>query len=386
MLIYQSNYFDCGFACLKMLLVDIHKDKNYRYLKNVKHNKEYSLADIISIAKSYGVVLKAFRLSSKEDVLKEKTSFMAVMGQKSPHMIYVKKITAKKVLVYDPDDGKHWVKKSDFLFNFNGIILQVMSFAKMPSPCRKKTIVSTFKRIVFLVFQALSLCSLFVAFYFIKETIFYLIPIAFFAIAFVFQVAEMILVSSTMKKFDEKYLHFCQNGNYYKNKDTLERIQSMKKCIFSTPLNIISALSCIAFVAITLIINSPVNIALIGTVFIGYFLFYYLVVHYEMNKRENIDKLEEKFLRGDTEAGNPLLKNTYNLVLIFNIKKVMAVVLSLISSLILMYLSSDSSLNFCLLYFFFYLTLINNYEKALDVIFLRKDRKKVESFFIDLME
>ena len=56
---------DCGFACLKMYLSYLYKDTSYLFLAQTLVDKEYSLYDIINIAKYNGVGLKAYSFDDK---------------------------------------------------------------------------------------------------------------------------------------------------------------------------------------------------------------------------------------------------------------------------------------------------------------------------------
>ena len=86
MFIYQGNNFDCGYASLKMLLANVHNDKNYLYLSNEKKDESYSLSDLVNIGKKYGV-----NLIGKE---MDYEFFLSKVKQKKKFLVFVS-ITTK---------------------------------------------------------------------------------------------------------------------------------------------------------------------------------------------------------------------------------------------------------------------------------------------------
>ena len=66
--IKQIQNDDCGFACLKMLLAEINKDKDYLFLPQDEKHGPYSLMQLVGIASNYGVALSAFRATDKTTV------------------------------------------------------------------------------------------------------------------------------------------------------------------------------------------------------------------------------------------------------------------------------------------------------------------------------
>ena len=60
--IKQLKDNDCAFASLKMLLAYYSKNKEYLYLKQDLDVEDYSLRDVIQIAKRYGVEIQGVKV------------------------------------------------------------------------------------------------------------------------------------------------------------------------------------------------------------------------------------------------------------------------------------------------------------------------------------
>ena len=53
----QLTNYDCGFACLKMILANFHYDENYLFLKQNLNKKNYSFLELTNIAKDHNLTL-----------------------------------------------------------------------------------------------------------------------------------------------------------------------------------------------------------------------------------------------------------------------------------------------------------------------------------------
>ncbi|MFA5481446.1 MAG: cysteine peptidase family C39 domain-containing protein, partial [Bacilli bacterium] len=107
--VYQGNDYDCGFACLKMLLCHAHKTSHYLSLqKPVDKRGLYSYKDLIAIARSEGVILCAYTVDDKKEILAyRKRPLLVALYTKmgNLHLVLLKKIGHQKVFIDDPQIG-----------------------------------------------------------------------------------------------------------------------------------------------------------------------------------------------------------------------------------------------------------------------------------------
>ena len=65
--IQQANNYDCGFTCLKILLANIHHDRNYLFLLN-PFKEDVSFLELMTEASKYGANLSALKAVNKEEI------------------------------------------------------------------------------------------------------------------------------------------------------------------------------------------------------------------------------------------------------------------------------------------------------------------------------
>ena len=66
----QLGKSDCGVACLKMILADLNKDRQYLFLPCDENHGMYSFKDLQDIAKCHGLTLAGFKVTDKEEIRK----------------------------------------------------------------------------------------------------------------------------------------------------------------------------------------------------------------------------------------------------------------------------------------------------------------------------
>ncbi|MFA5283262.1 MAG: cysteine peptidase family C39 domain-containing protein [Bacilli bacterium] len=381
---YQGNDNDCGFTCLKILLANLNKDRNYLSMPNPFSKKRISLAQLCLEAKKYNVILRAYKFSRFEDVFSEKAPFLAVVKNGSSHMVYIRKIKRSSIVIYDPSQGRIKMSRLSFLKTFHGIILNAINFTATSCPHKRRATMPLVQRIVTIAFQALAIATLFIGFYFANNEMPFVISFSLFLTAFLLQMASYLFLIASMKKFDQKYLKSCNGGDYCTNKERMTLLQEYKKAYFSAPLEMVSSFVSMLVFIVLLIINSPMNVLVIGIILIGYFAYAYFSDRRISKKKRTLAKKEEMFLRGAPVEQNTLITETYRLGTSINARRILIFVISLVSSVILMVFSDEFALNFCLLYSFFYIFLLDSYDKFLHGLLNNESRKRLESRFCDL--
>lgn len=60
--VFQNRLADCGFAALKMALIDETKDSGYRKIGPQKKIGNFSFIDLVKEAKALGFILKGYQI------------------------------------------------------------------------------------------------------------------------------------------------------------------------------------------------------------------------------------------------------------------------------------------------------------------------------------
>lgn len=233
--IYQTDENTCGLACLRMLLVILKKERNYRYL-TLEEKPPYSLLALKEAARKEGVDLVWKEADRKSDLLSSSSwpLLLIMEGENSEHMVLAKKSRKDEILIYDPARGSRWLKGDDFIERWTGKFGD--SSLILGEETRKIKKNNPFPLKDYLIPMALSTLSIIfmaLAFFFIKDDgsgndsyLFPLIFFALFAISFLFKRNYMM---AALKRFDENHLQEIYEDDLSRFKRNYERYYSFKK-------------------------------------------------------------------------------------------------------------------------------------------------------------
>ena len=206
--IHQILKDDCGFACVKMILATLNKDKNYLYIPQDESHGGYSLNDLVEIGQSYGVSFEAFRATNKNEVHKcSFFPFIAILSLKNgaKHAVCVTKIKWGRVHYVDPRYGKVNVSVTKFLVDWDGTGARIESFQKRKCPTRCPNPISLGKKIILGIIQLISGVLAVLGVYFVKEGTPIYLPMIFLSLAIAGEVVMKIVSYSFMKKIDDYF-------------------------------------------------------------------------------------------------------------------------------------------------------------------------------------
>ena len=272
--IRQIQKDDCGFACLKMVLANINKDKNYLFLPQDESHGPYNLDQLTKLGKDYGVNFTAIKVEEKETVVSNTSyPFIACTCLKNgaKHVIVVTKIKWKRVFYADPIEGKGSMSLKNFLKIWDGTGLLIESFEKMKCPHKPVDPIKLGTKIGVGLVQLISGIFAVLGVYFIKDNTPIYLPAIFLSLAIVTELIMKALSYSIMKKLDG---FFFKNENLPKKerRNYLIKYEDYKRLSLASPMNyillLVFALGLIAVVLLNdiknaLLIATPLAIALI---------------------------------------------------------------------------------------------------------------------------
>lgn len=371
--IQQIKEKDCGFACLKILMANVHKNKDYLYYPQDIDDHSYSLAELIKIARDEKITLKAYRFIKKSEIKNEKIFPILTVckANQKLHMVVLYKIRKNNFYIFDPIKGKIKLKERDFYEIWTGEALINLGVEKNKYHAKKINIKETAFILGSSIVQVISFGALATGLFFINDKISFIIPILLFLAYFLFELLYKQVSIIGMKFFDKKVYKNLESTQRMPNK-FFEDISFYKTLFFSTPIQLISiGLSIVLFV-ILLGLNSYLNLINIGlVVVINLFMNFGLKMYQERRKNDSylgflsIDYSENQNIR-KLKVLNDI---TYKSIDALNLKNY--VILFLIITLCLFYasLTNNVSINFVLFHvfsYFFLNELLNNFIGKID--------------------
>lgn len=381
--IEQIKQKDCSFACLKILLATVHKNKNYLLYPQNLDDSSYSLDEIIRYAKNENVKLGAYHFENKEDLLQEKTfPILAVTKENDRlHMIVIYKIKRKKVYVGDPSKGKLTYKLNEFYDIWNGEALIIEGIEETKTKYKvKKDILNNVYVLISGFFQIFSFISLAVGIFFINDEVSFLIPVCLFIGYILFEFIHKQISMTGMKILDDKiYANLPKNtsnlANFYRN------ISLYKANCFINPIQIISSILSLLLIIIALGLNSYLNILNIGIIGIFNASFYYFFNHYIKSKERTIYDNEallkqNNLSTSEVERALRLLNyETYKLSQMLYFRKYVLLAITILLCLFYAALTDNISLNFILFHVFAYYLFTEFLTTTLETA--KKESKKI---------
>ena len=370
--IRQIGEKDCAITSLKILLANIYKRKDFLFYPQANINEALSLKDVIRIAKNEGVVLSAYRLKNKNEIkeLKHKKSLIVIKRRNILHLIYLKNIKRRGVVILDPKIGKVFMKFQDFFEIWNGEVLETVKVNGSNFNIKKKRIISLYKEILMIAFQiftySLFLCGL----YFINNTVDFLIPLVLF-ISFIFSLLLFnYLLINFMKKIDNDLFKgiYRSEGNL---KEKYLKITKLKTLIFTSPLELISSILLVTFSLIILGINSYLSLIIAFFVLFIQFLLKVISSSYLDYRKNYIENCENNLFLSENEENalsnfKVLNDEVYKFITLNNLKNFLLILIIIVGCLFLCSFEKEISLNYLLFHVFAIYYISSNFDKILD--------------------
>ncbi|MBO4737807.1 MAG: hypothetical protein J5627_05200 [Bacilli bacterium] len=388
--VYQGDEEGCGLATLKMLLLDLTKKKGYRYLTSEKET-DISLEDIRQIAFKEGVDIKWKRASSKEELLLA-TSFPLLIlleGSNKGHLVYLKKGTKKKFLVYDPAIGKRWVKKEDFIKDFSCVYGEPVLFSVESCPYTKPKIFSKKGFFLSSLTSLLGIASLYFGLYLLGNEDSYIVVAILLSLYGLLSVGSRLINGFFSRRFDKRWLKYVPSNSKKKLAKNYERYYAFKSSTFPAVMTIVEGVSVVFGLSFLFGLNDPYfYVSAIG-------LSIYLALESGIfrrkvvKKKESLVLAEENLLQGKDNIREQLKKMSSISNKAFQIGEgatyvqiiymAVAIGLAFIPSM----MSENFTLNYFLFHFFGLLGLGQGIRSLLNFFENRSERERAYVYFLD---
>ena len=233
----QIQKDDCGIAALKMMLADVHQDRNYLFIPQDEEHGLYSYEDLSKIARRYNVELEGFSVESVSEIEKGcDYPFIATIVTKSGgnHAVYVAKVKKRSVILLDPLEGKMTISLGKFMQIWDGSLLKVKNAIKTPCPYKEAKPISSGQWLILNLLHVLTAGSAIAGVFLISENIYIFLPIALFSFAIILEIVSKAYSISMMKTADDFFYDNVEpkEGEYIK---TLQKFERYKHGLLTSP-------------------------------------------------------------------------------------------------------------------------------------------------------
>ena len=394
--IKQLRDNDCAFASLKMLMAYYSKNKDYLFMKQDLDRDNYSLWDIIQIAKKYGVEIQGVKIS---DMTKQFTldfqPFLALfkdINNENGHLVFVRKIKKKKLLIYDPKKGKYWMKLSKFHEIWSGIYLRVISYDPAFYRAEDTKIFKKTGMIVGNIINALSSILLMIGFYFVRDDSYFIVPLAFVVGFVLFSILSNILIKRSAFKFDKAVstqVYNKENKNFPKK---YEEILKYKTFIFTSPSILITNILLILFFVVITCLNDIKNAAFFGVLFIIGLLDYFVFKKINNHCSNKIEDLENKLSKHGISENDfiynfqILSKTTDKFATVLLLRRYIIGFFIFALTFVLMAISRQVSLNYLIFNFLIYDIVYQYFQKCISYGENKEEYKWLKAKFVSLLK
>ena len=388
--VYQGDEEGCGLATLKMLLLDLTKKKGYRYLTSEKET-DISLEDLRQIAFKEGVDIKWKRASSKEELLLASSFPLLILleGSNKGHLVYLKKATKKKFLVYDPAIGKKWVKKEDFIKDFSCVYGEPVLFSVESCPYTKPKIFSKKGFFLSSFMSLLGIASLYFGLYLLGNEDSYIVVAILLSLYGLLSVGSRLINGFFSRRFDKRWLKYVPSNSKKKLAKNYERYYAFKSSTFPAVMTIVEGISVVFGLSFLFGLNDPYfYVSAIG-------LSLYLALESGIfrkkvvKKKESLVLAEENLLQGKDNIREQLKKMSSisnkafqigeGITYVQIIYMAVAIGLAFIPSM----MSENFTLNYFLFHFFGLLGLGQGIRSLLNFFENRSERERAYVYFLD---
>ena len=261
----QLTTSDCGIACLKMILADLNKDRQYLYMPCDENHGQYSFKQLSNIAANNGLTLCGFKVEEKDELIK--CNFPAIVrlefDENKHHAVIVAKMTKRSVYVIDPHFGKVKMKIYDFYEKWDGMGLFISHFERTVYPYDTIEPLEFKHKAICFMFQILSGLMFALGVYFIQPNAPYYWPVIFIGLGIVIELILRGYIYKLMSNVDEYFInryHDVTSKDYYQY---YIRCQEFKKTYLTTKLNVVYSLIVSLFIVIISLLNSINNFPLV---------------------------------------------------------------------------------------------------------------------------
>jgi predicted double-glycine peptidase len=388
---FQGNDHDCGFAALKMLLCYAHHDRSYlRLAKTNDKQGLYSYRDLVEIGATHGVIITAYKLLDKNEIIFNKRwpILVSLINKNGGlHLVLLRKIKRGRVYIDDPIKGGIVEQLNSFLKRWDGSFLQIYKKSPALKPKKERPIVEIKYLVALCLLQSFSAFFALLGFAFVNQQNYFVFPLIFFSLFAIGEVIFRRFQLEVLARFDNNYLVRTYDEDKMKRKHNFMKFHDFKKNYFLFPQVLISSLIISFFVLMVLLFNDLLHLAFLGTLITLAFLELVVSQRFTKSNVKTLERIESETLEEDRPFSDILSNYKKMSQLSLYIAKCSAtkkyISLFVICALALTYaaISGEATLNYFLFHFFIYLLFYENISRLFNSFLHINDlRRKMAAF------
>lgn len=295
--ISQVGQHDCAFACLKMLLANYHRDKNYLFLQC--EDRAYNFKELREIAASYYMDVSGISIENfKEFERSKKYPFIATIEKKRgiKHSVLVLKMSRKYVKIYDPETGKRKITKELFyaLWDKKALVVNIdnKDYERIKCDVQINDFIDKKDKITIPIWQVISSISLIIGMYFVNVDSYFFVPVIFFSLFLIFEILFRKNLLSAMRRMDDNVFNYkinVKNKDYYDFYKVMEKYRYVSLSIIP---NLLYTILISVFVTMVLVMNSSLNVIYVILALGLALVHVYIYLPYHKNKQTSIAEQE----------------------------------------------------------------------------------------------
>ena len=382
---YQGNDSDCGFASLKMLLAILSKDRNYLFLKKPSNKKShFTIADLIKIGKGQGLELEPYKVDSS-GLLGMKTPFLALLSNN--HMVLIKSIKKKSVLVHDPAIGKRRIKKDKLVKEFAGYVIQAGTIETLQK-CKDKeeTILPIWRNVVQYAFVSLIGAFLMIGFYLLEDANNFVLLIVFLVTIAISELVENWYLIKNIKYFDNKFLAKFFKDKINRNKDRYGDYIEFKKTYFESNKSLALSLLLFFVLSVLLVLNDYHNLLVLVLILVVMVVGTFFSEKHNNALISEINELEAKAFKDKDETTDTLLlanEKADRYATRIGVRKCIYAFVVAMLAIFMMVIDGTYTTNYVLFHFGAYYVISNSFGGVINYIANSKKLRKLTARFLD---
>ena len=371
----QVGPSDCAFTCLKILLANYHKDKNYLFLPC--EDKPYSFKDLENISREYHMEMTGIKVEDYHELFESKDfPFIATLDKRKgvKHSVILLGISKKYVRIFDPESGKRRMKLEDFYAQWDGKALvknKDQPSPKMKCPNKATDFIDKKDKYTLPIWQLLSGVSLLTGVYFINKDAYFFIPIIFFSLFLIFEIIFRKSLISALKRMDSNFFSYQLTVDKSKYYDVYQTYEKYRYTALSIIPNLIYTMMISIFATALLIMNGVVNLVYIAIALAIAILHVFIYKPYFQLKSNEIGEEEKRIYDVNNQIQFNIVverahKAAYQVALSNNLITYVEVAVLLMSAITLMSISGVVSVIYVIFYLCISIYLKDNFVKMLE--------------------
>ena len=308
----QENNYDCGLACIKMMLAHYHKNKEFIKLNKEKVNARYSLLELKRYAEKYNLFLEGGKFDNKEELFNYPNSMIQIEYLNLSHFVIFLKKTKRYVYLIDPTIGKIRLDVSYFLSIFTGIIMYVKEVKPYHLKKEKNNIAYLKYLIVYTTYLILDFGLLCLISVLGDDSKYLFHNFLVILCLIILIICKINLINKHNKAIDGNICRFFESDRKL-NVSTKQGLLKYKLYTIKYQYGFINTIFVIIFISFILLINGWYNLFI--EILIGIIIFFLSKIGMIKNNSQinKINILENQFYKdGDVESYKMLIKESSN--------------------------------------------------------------------------